>query len=88
MTFRSFFTDKHDKIVLTQAPNLPLIGWAVSTALDKVLRSDSLSRGFSSLGTSLLLMWAYLEVSSGASLFRRLLGSAVAVLITVHYFRQ
>jgi hypothetical protein len=79
--------DKNNKIVLWQRPNLLIIGWFICVVVTHLCHAKHLHTGFASLGTGLLLVWAYLEITQGASYFRRLLGLIVAATIVVHYFK-
>jgi hypothetical protein len=79
--------DKNNKIVLWQRPNLLIIGWFVCAVVAHLFHAKHLHTGFASLGTGLLFMWAYLEITQGASYFRRLLGLTVAITIIMHYFK-
>lgn len=82
---RLFRNDK-GAIVIWQNPNIPLWIWIISTALTFLFKSGYLHTGFQSLGKLALFTWAYLEIRSGESIFRRILGAAVLVSIIYDVF--
>ena len=47
---------------------------------------DSLKGGVQQLASALLLVWAYLEVTTGDSNFRKLLGGIVLLIVMYGYF--
>jgi len=78
--------DKNNKVVIWQRPNLLIIGWLACIVAARLLHAKNLHTGFAHLGTAFLFAWAYLEITQGASYFRRALGLLVAATIIVHYF--
>jgi hypothetical protein len=74
MNFRHFWTNKDDRIVIWQAPNALLILWAVLFILGKIFTNGLIGTAFHLLAAITLAAWAILEIISGASPFRRLLG--------------
>lgn len=82
----TFIRDKNNKVVIWQFPNLPIIGWFVCTVLARFFRVGNLHAGLANLGSGLLFVWAYLEITQGASYFRRALGLVVAIAVVVRYF--
>ena len=80
-SFRSFFTDKKGHIAVWQSPNVPLVTWFVATILAKILTHGRSNSFVSLIAFGALFTWAWLEISSGISLFRRALGMAVLVII-------
>lgn len=83
----SFCKNEEGNITLFQWPNLPLIGWVTFKILATVVETSNIKSGFQSLSTASLLIWAYLEISSGASYYRRALGAVIMVSVVVGYFR-
>ena len=83
----SFFRDSKGNIAIWQCPNIPLTGWLVFKLLSALIESDAISKGCASLSTAFLFTWAYLEITSGISYFRRLLGAVVTIAIVVGFFR-
>lgn len=68
-----FFRDKDGQVVVAQRPNLPLLVWLVATVLGRLLDAGWLK----AVAVVALAVWALLEVASGASPFRRVLGGVV-----------
>ena len=73
-----FFCDKDGKWVIVQRPNLLLSIWIVLFALNIFFENKNMGL----LLNSVLFTWAYLEVTEGASYFRRSLGLVVLSVIT------
>lgn len=73
---QKFITDKHGNVVVWQWPNFPITIWAICTLAAKVA-AGPLHTLFSAVGTTALIIWAMLEIISGASYFRRALGLVV-----------
>jgi hypothetical protein len=71
-----FFKDKNGRPVILQRPNMLIILWAGLSGLSKVANAQ-ISGGISSFATILLIIWAYLEITDGNSVFRRVLGTVV-----------
>jgi hypothetical protein len=84
---RTFFADKNNKIILWQFPNLPLIGWLVFVGIGYFVAPGSIKTGFAQASGGFLFIWSYLEITQGATNFRRLLGVVVGILVFVGYFR-
>jgi hypothetical protein len=75
--FTSFFKDHDGQLVIWQWPNIPLIGWAVFKVLSLITQAGTLKTWSAHLSTAFLFTWAYLEITGGASYFRRVLGTIV-----------
>ncbi len=71
--------DRHGHVVIWQMPNIPLIAWAVLTAIS-LFFSGSVANILSGLGSAALVIWALLEVFRGTNYFRRALGLLVLVV--------
>lgn len=82
MHIKKFFTNSKGKIVVFQAPNLPIIAWFVFLLLSKMLTTHNWQLWAGYISTVSLLLWAVLEIGWGASYFRRTLGLAVFVIVT------
>jgi len=80
--------DKQGNIALMQVPNIPLIGWAVFGILAFLVSGGTVHQGFQNLSRALLFVWAYLEIRSGDSLFRRILGVIVMIMLIAGFFRN
>ncbi len=83
----SFFRDSDGNTVIWQAPNVPLYGWFMFKVLAVVVATGRFHSVFSKLSAALLFTWAFLELTSGVSYFRRLLGLMVLLTVVVGYFR-
>lgn len=81
-----FFKDNHGRLVIWQTPNLPLSVWAICTALGAVIQKGWFHNGVSSLGQAAIIVWAYLELRSGQSPFRRMLGGIILAFIIYGFF--
>lgn len=82
-----FFKDKNGRIVVWQAPNLPIYGWVLFKILSLLATQGTLKYGFNQIGDALLFVWAYLELTQGASYFRRTMGLVVISALVFNYFR-
>ncbi|MEY9929829.1 hypothetical protein ABH926_004469 [Catenulispora sp. GP43] len=81
---RGFWRDADGKVVIAQAPNIPLIGWLVFAALAWISGGHWRS-GAGFVSSAFLFTWAYLELTQGVNYFRRLLGLVVlAVVVGSH----
>ena len=80
-----FYKDKSDKVVLAQTPNLPIIGWILFKLLNYLPVSNQAHTALSFISTSFLFTWAYLEVVSGVTYARRILGIVVLFVIITPY---
>ncbi len=83
-----FIRDKDGHVTLAQMPNLPLIGWAVFGILAFIVAKGTLHTGFSGLSRAWLFTWAYLEIRSGDSPARRVLGGLVMLMLVAGFFRN
>ncbi len=79
----SLFRNKSGQYVVWQWPNLPLSVWIITKLLSMVIDSIQVDTALASVGTAFLFVWAYLEIASGASYFRRVMG--VIVLAGIMY---
>lgn len=71
-----FFKDKHGDFAIVQRPNIWIISWAGLSLLSRVTEGR-VTTGLSLLAKLALLVWAYLEITTGSSMFRRVLGAVV-----------
>jgi hypothetical protein len=86
--FDRIFKDKHGKLAIIYLPNVPLWGFIVCRVLARVIRHGSWHTGFDTLGTAFIFLWAYLEITAGTSVFRRVLGSVVMALTVTSFFHS
>jgi hypothetical protein len=83
---KEFFTDKKGKFAVAQPPNIPLILWAVFSLI-AYFSEDNIKNVFSFLAHASLLAWAYFELTSGSSPFRRALGLVVMIIVFLNIFK-
>ena len=86
-TIRAFFSDKDGKIVIWQTPNAPLLAWIVFTLSSHLFKHGSVHQITHIAATIALLIWALLEIKSGTSPFRRMLGLSVLIFSIVQWLR-
>lgn len=72
-----FIKDKHGNVVIWQRPSLPLWVWLASMLLIKILPNGQLNSVAELISFVSLFTWAWLEITQGASPFRRTLGAVV-----------
>ncbi len=78
--------DKNGKWTLFQFPNFPLLVWLGCVVISRLINDNGLSENISALGTIFLAIWAYLEITYGDSIFRKILGSIVLIAIVFNNF--
>jgi hypothetical protein len=85
MSIDRFFKDKHGKVMLYQRPNLLISAWLVLTLIDLLFLQGKYQpiRIFS---TAILFAWAYDELRSGDTPFRKTLGAVVLLGIFIMVF--
>ena len=82
------YKDKTDRIVLWQAPNLPIIIWAVAALLSRLVEQGAAHKVFILAAFLAIVIWALMEIFQGVNYFRRTLGLVVlAFTIYGHFFR-
>ena len=81
-----FTENKDGKFTLFQAPNLPIILWAIFKAFSYLPVSSNNKSGLEFISTSFLFVWAYLELTSGVNYSRRILGAVVLFVLIVTRF--
>lgn len=88
--FLDFFKDKKGRIVLFQAPNLPLIGWFLFTILNLSWSNNQPTTQylFGMLSFGFVFTWAWLEITSGVNYFRRALGLLVLIIAIWFYLSK
>ena len=85
MRVMQFFKDSHGKVILFQWPNIPICGWLFFKLAAMVSSNKTQVTILGNISTTFLLIWAILEITSGVSPFRRVLGLIVLAAITAHY---
>lgn len=76
-TISNFFKDHKGRIVIWQTPNVLLYSWIFCKVASLAIHNPRLDSGFKQLASALLIAWAYLEITKGASTFRKFLGAVV-----------
>jgi hypothetical protein len=84
---RKFITDKHDHVVIWQTPNIPLAIWAILAVLSRLFHHGNARSAAELIGHAAIIVWAILEITSGASYFRRTLGAIVLLLTLLSVLR-
>ena len=69
-------------MIIVQKPNLPLVAALTGLAFGKLTGGVSQVAG-NTLYTVAIIIWALLEITSGANMFRRLLG-VIVIAYTVY----
>jgi len=85
----NFWRDKDGNVAIIQMPNIPIIVWFILLVAAQLLGKGMLQSGFKFLSGAALVTWAYLEITEGASYFRRTLGAIVmlAVILSHLWFK-
>jgi hypothetical protein len=84
----SFFKDKTGRIVIWQAPNIPIYGWAIFKTLSLAISQPNLQKGLEQTSSAFLFIWAYLEFVQGVNYFRRTLGLLLLGLLIFNFFND
>jgi hypothetical protein len=79
--FDKIFRDSEGKIVLAQAPNLPIIVWITASLLKMIFTTGKINAGLDLLAFGSLFTWAWLELFQGVNYFRRALGLLIFVVL-------
>ena len=85
--FDKFIRDKDGEVVIWQFPNIPLWSWIIFTLLAMVITHGRGHNFSTKLAQASLFTWAFMELHSGKSLFRRVLGGVVLIIIVVGFFK-
>ena len=81
--FDRFFRDNTGEIVVAQAPNIPLLVWIAATLLKLVFKTGQVKIALDIVALGSLLYWSFLEITEGATYFRRDLGVIVLIALMV-----
>ena len=79
--FSKLFQDKTGRYIVAQPPNVPLFMVIVSYVLHIFLDGTRLGGIAEFTMSSSIFLWAYLEIMFGASLFRRIIGGVIMVVL-------
>lgn len=83
---KRFFKDKNGDWAVAQFPNVLLLVWMILAILIWLMGSTTFVAGLRLLQSTVLFSWAYLELTSGASYFRKALGAVVMAAVVAGYF--
>jgi hypothetical protein len=81
--FDRMFRDNTGEIVVAQAPNIPILVWIAATLLKLVFKTGQVKIALDVLAFGSLLYWSFLEITQGATYFRRDLGVIVLIALMV-----
>ncbi len=81
------FQGEEGKWVIVQVPNILLILWLVLTLGARLVDGGTLKYGIALFREAVLFAWSYLEVTTGDSKFRKVLGVTVMAAVIVGFFR-
>jgi hypothetical protein len=83
-TLAWWFTDRRTgRIVIVQAPNLPLVVWGMAEVVSLSLRGHPAAGATAGdIARGALLVWALDEIGRGVNPYRRVLG-AVVLAVTI-----
>ncbi|HET7673423.1 MAG TPA: hypothetical protein VFK11_02855 [Candidatus Saccharimonadales bacterium] len=84
--WEKFIRDEKGRTVLWQTPNFPLVSWAIFRLAYNFTDSGHLKDGLGFISSAFIFTWAYLEITEGASYFRKLLGAFVILLVILGHF--
>lgn len=83
-TFQKIFRTKEGDIVIGQPPNPPIALAVIFFVLAQLPGLGRFQDGLEALSIAFFITWAYLELTQGVNLFRKLLGvmglSALAIM--------
>ena len=81
----NIFKDNNGNYTLTQKPNLPIIVWLVLLLIQQFPLQEALIKPVELISFGAIFTWAWMEIVSGESIFRRVLG--IIVIIVIIYTR-
>ncbi|MDB5176807.1 MAG: hypothetical protein JWN75_475 [Candidatus Saccharibacteria bacterium] len=82
----SFFKDSHGNWAVIQFPNPLLLTWLLLVIISMFITDTTIKSSINQLKDAVLFAWAYFEVTSGVSYFRRVLGGFIMIMIIIGYF--
>jgi hypothetical protein len=85
--FDHIFRNKKGTVVIWQFPNAPLWGWIVASVAAMIIKHGREHAGLHLLAQAFLFAWAYLELRSGESIFRKVLGGLLLIVIAISFFK-
>lgn len=82
-TKNHFFKDTKDNVVITQTPNLPLLSFGFSKALELITMGD-LQQIAAAVAFGSFFAWAWMELFQGVNYFRRIIGLVALVVVVAN----
>ncbi len=79
--YQKIFLDNNGHLVLAQFPNIPLAIWLSTLVIARLVHASPWVAINEVVSFSALLVWAFLELVSGVTYFRRTLGLIVFVYL-------
>lgn len=86
MDIKAFFQDKNKQTVIYQSPNELILLWFVLYFVSSLMWEGAIKNLLSILALMSLVAWSFLELTLGASGFRRFLGAIVLLLAIYQSF--
>jgi hypothetical protein len=77
--FDRIFRDDKGKVVIGQAPNLPIIIWFAASVLKLAFQRGGIYAGLDFVALVSLTVWSLLEIFQGVNYFRKGLGIIVLI---------
>lgn len=75
------YKDSSGNVVLAQRPNTPIIVWAIATLFSKIIPEGNALVLLQLIAFGSIFTWAWMELFSGDTYIRRLLGLGILVVI-------
>lgn len=83
--YQKFWRNSNGEIVIFQPPNLPIIVWAVFNVIGRIVTDGFIHHAATAISFAGLIIWAMLELLSGDTYFRRLLGLMILIATASKY---
>ena len=75
------YKNPEGKVVLAQAPNLPLLVWFPAMIMAKIVQTGTVHHLFDLVAFGAIFTWAWLELFQGDAYIRRIFGLTVLIII-------
>lgn len=83
---KQFFKDKDGKWAIIAFPNGLLLAWVLLIVIGMLISDGELKNNLGRLNNAIIFVWAYLELTTGTSYFRRVLGGCIFFGLTISFF--
>ncbi len=77
------FRNSEGSIVLWQMPNIWLWLWILATLANYIVSEGLLTLLLQALSMASIIIWSFLEIYSGVTPFRRIIGSILVAVILI-----